>query len=141
MPYSTLEDILALLPEQTVINLTDDSGAGEIGQDKVAAAIADADAEIDGYCATRYTVPFDPVPAVIRKCSADLAIYNLYSRYAESVPETRKDRYKNCLKLLENISRGVVTVGETAAPPPLSTGAGKASAPERIFSPEKMETY
>ena len=141
MPYSALADITALIPERTVINLTDDSGLGVPDQVKVDAAIADADAEIDGYCAGRYTVPFDPVPAVIRKCSADIAIYNLYSRCAESIPESRKDRYKNCLELLKNIARGIVTIGETAAPPPVSTGGGKVSAPERIFSAEKMETY
>lgn len=141
MAYSTLADMTATTPEQAVINLTDDSGVGVVDQDKVSAAIADADAEIDSYCAARYTVPFDPVPAVVRKCSVDIAVYNIYSRYAEKVPETREARYKNAIKLLENIAKGVVTIGETVAPPPVSSGGGKVSAPGRIFSAEKMESY
>ena len=44
------------------------------------AAIADADAEIDGYLAKRYAVPLAPAPRVINKFSKDIAVYNLFSR-------------------------------------------------------------
>lgn len=143
MAYSNLSDITATTPEQTVINLTDDSGVGVVDQDKVSAAIADADAEIDSYCAARYTVAFDPVPAVIRKCSVDIAVYNIYSRYAEKVPETREARYKNAIKLLENIAKGVVTLGEVPAPPTNPQGSNRPElcSNERIFSRETMRDY
>jgi len=140
MVYCALADITATIPAQTVINLTDDSDVGAVDQAKVTAAIADADAEIDSYCAARYTVPFSPVPAVIRKCSADIAVYNLYSRCAESIPESRKERYKNALELLKNIAKGIVTLGEVPAPAanPESAGRPEISGPPRIFTRDTM---
>lgn len=143
MAYATLSDITATIPEQTIINLTDDSGVGVVDQDKVVAAIADADAEIDSYCAARYTVPFEPVPAVIRKCSVDIAMYNLFSRCGEKVPENRESRYKNAIKLLENIAKGVVTLGEVPAPPSNPQGSNRPEivSNERIFTRETMRDY
>jgi len=80
MAYSTQADILEQLSEAHLIQLTDDAGAGTVDADVVSRAIADADAEIDSYCATKYDTPFTTVPAVIRKLSVDMAIYNVYAR-------------------------------------------------------------
>lgn len=135
--YCTLTDITALIPEQTVINLTDDSGIGVIEQASVDAAISDADAEIDSYCAGRYLVPFGSalgttVPAVIVKVSVDVAIYNLYSRCAEKIPESREARYKNAIALLKEIAKGVVTLGQVPAPEANPQGSNR---PETVSSP------
>lgn len=43
-------------------------------------AITDADAEIDGYLAKRYSLPFAETPKVLNKFSKDIAVYNLASR-------------------------------------------------------------
>lgn len=123
--YCTLADITALIPEQTVINLTDDSGIGVVEQSAVDAAISDADAEVDSYCAARYQVPFSPVPAVIVKVSVDIAVYNLYSRCAEKIPESREARYKNAIALLKEIAKGVVTLGQVPAPETTPQGSGR----------------
>ncbi len=141
MAYCALADITATIPEQTVTNLTDDSGTGEADQGKVTAAIADADAEIDSYCAARYTVPFSPVPAVIRKCSVDVSVYNLYSRCAESIPDSRKERYKNAIELLKNIAKGVVTLGEVPSPAtnPESAGRPEITSSTRLFTRDTMK--
>jgi len=116
MAYCTLENITNTVPEQTIINLTDDAAVGVIDPVKVDTAIADAEAEVDSYCATRYQVPFAVVPPIVRKITTDIAIYNLYSRCAETVPEIRETRYKSAIKLLENIAKGIVALGELPAP-------------------------
>jgi phage gp36-like protein len=141
MAYCTLNDITQAVPVTTVINLTDDAGSGAVDQGKVDTAIADAAAEIDSYCATRYTVPFAVVPAIIRKTAADIAVYNLYSRCAEKVPETREARYKASVKLLENISKGIVTLGEVPAPPALPQNAAtpEITSAERLFTRTTMK--
>ena len=75
MPYATQADILDQLDEDILIQLTDDADTGDVVDDVVTRAIADADAEIDGYCGKRYSVPFDTVPPIIRKFAVDIAIY------------------------------------------------------------------
>ncbi len=119
MPYSTLDEIVKLLPEATLIELTDDTGAGTVDGAVVAEAIAQADAEIDSYCGGRYGVPLSPVPEIAKKLSADIALYHLYSRRVAQMPEARKDRYKDAVRLLEGIAKGAVTLG---ADTPASSG-------------------
>ena len=52
-------------------------------------AISDACAEIDGYLAKRYRVPFTKTPQVINKFAKDISVYNLVS-----VSYTHLDVYK-----------------------------------------------
>ncbi|MEW6378072.1 MAG: DUF1320 domain-containing protein [bacterium] len=98
-------------------------------------AIADAGAEIDSYCAARYTnLPFTGVPVMIRKISVDITLYNLYAR-RKGAPDERRDRYISALKFLENVARGVVSLGADAPdtenyPGPMTTGSKR----DRIFS-------
>ncbi|MBE7415084.1 MAG: DUF1320 domain-containing protein [Deltaproteobacteria bacterium] len=138
--YCTLDDIKKLLPEESLIQLTDDEGQGTVDQGRVDEAIAQADAEIDSYCAVKYRVPFDPVPDLVKKCSVDLAIYNLYSRRVEEIPQTRTDRYRNAIRQLEGISKGTVSLGVDPAPSAASHGERPdISGPARIFSRTRME--
>ena len=142
MAYCTLDDIKRQLPEAVVMSLTDDSVTGSVDEGVVAEAIADADAEINAWMGGRYQVPFSPVPDVIRKISIDIAVYNLESRRDGDPPEVRKDRYRNAVKLLESIARGIVTIGaeESAAP------AGPAdlplfTTPDPVFTRETLEGF
>jgi phage gp36-like protein len=121
MPYCTLADIFERLPEKVVIQLTDDDRLGVVDQVKVDAAIARADKEIDAWCGTRYSVPFASPPAVLREISADLAVYHLYARKVDKIPETRADGQKNALRLLEKISEGKVSLGVDQLPPAAPT--------------------
>lgn len=144
MAYSILADIEELLPETTIVQLTDDEDLGTINEVRVTEAIASADAEIDTYCGTKYSVPFSPVPPVIKKCSVDMAIYNLYSRKAEELPQTRTDRYKNAIRLLEAIAKGTISIGEipepTASEDASSAECNKTSS-DRIFTRDKLEGF
>lgn len=142
--YSTLDDIKKLIPEEIVIQLTDDEDLGAVNQARVDEAIAQADAEIDSYCGTKYSVPFSsPVPDIVKKISVDIAIYNLYSRKVEKIPDTRADRYKNAIRQLEGISKGLISIGEAEAPAPTTQGSPETNKEtnDRIFTREKMEDY
>jgi phage gp36-like protein len=111
MPYCTLADIRERIPDKVIIQLTDDARTGDIDAARVAAAIARADGEIDAWCGTRYRVPFATAPPVIGQLSADMAVYHLYARKAEKIPDTRAAGYKNAVELLKEISRGNVSLG------------------------------
>jgi phage gp36-like protein len=143
MPYSTLEDIRKLMPEEVLVQLTDDEATGSVNQARVDEAIAQADAEVDSYCGGRYSVPFGTVPDVVRKLSVDIAAYNLYSRRVDEVPESRAERYRDAVRQLEGIARGLISLGVDPAPPsPSETGAETNRAADgNVFTREKLEGF
>lgn len=113
MSYSTIDDIVANIPSSNIIQVTDDVGAEQVNLEFVNEAIAYADSLIDGYLKGIYPVPLSPAPKLINKISIDLAIYHLYSRRFElDMPESMMQRYKNSIKILEQIRDGVVQLGE-----------------------------
>ena len=134
MPYCTQTDIEEQLSPAELIQLTDDAGAGTLDSTVLARAIADADAEIDAYLYQNYSTPLSSVPAIVRKLSVDIAIYHLCSRRPVGMPDIRKARYDLALKMLKDISTGLISIG--ALPPtlpgdgPKSTGARD----DRIFT-------
>ena len=113
MAYCTQSDILEQLDEDILVQLTDDADAGVVDTSVVTRAIADAAAEIDSYCGTRYDLPFSPVPVMVRKISVDIAIYNLYAR-RKGAPEARQKRYDDAVKTLRDVSKGLVSPGADA---------------------------
>ena len=110
MSYSTKDDILLQIDEETLINLTDDDDSGTIDDNVVNRAIADADALIDSYLSSRYAIPLLSAPAIIKNISVDIAIYNLYSRRTDTIPDIRKDRFTNALKYLQDITNGKIAL-------------------------------
>ena len=141
MPYCILDDISEQIPEEELISLTDDANVGVIDTSITDRAVADADAEIDGYCGRQYSVPLDPVPGIIRKFSVDICIYNLFSR-RQGAPEDRRTRYKDAIKFLENVAKGIVTLGvDDPDSTPSDTHAPQISSSERIFSRSKLKGY
>jgi phage gp36-like protein len=138
--YCTLDDLRQALPEEILIQLTDDANLGAVDSDRTGEAIGTAGAEIDGWVSSRYVVPFaSPCPALIRKCAIDLAIYNLYCRRVEKVPETREARYKDALRLLEKIASGAVNLGTTQVPAAEAAPAASFDAAPRRFTRTTLE--
>ncbi len=137
MAYSIQDDLLEQISEDLLIQLTDDAGGGTVDTSVVDRSIADADAEIDSYCATRYPVPFSPVPVMVRKTSVDIAIYNLFAR-RRGAPEDRQERYNNAVRWLKDVSRGLISLGANA--PNTDDEAGPAASTDksdRIFTTGK----
>jgi len=98
-------------------------------------AIADADAEIDSYCASEYDdLPFATTPGMIRKISVDITIYNLFAR-RKGAPLGRKLRYDNAVSFLTNVAKGLIRIGVDA--PVADDDAGPEATTkksDRIFS-------
>jgi phage gp36-like protein len=134
MAYCTQTDMLESISEDDLIDITDDDDAGIIDTDAVDRAIADADAEINTYCAVQYDVPFATVPAMVRKIAVDIAVYNLYSR-RRGAPDDRKERYNNAIALLKSVAAGTVSLG-VDTPSPDDDGGPAAVNPksDRIFT-------
>lgn len=142
MAYSNLSDIEDQLSESELVELTDDAGEGVVDGSVVARAIADADAEIDAYAGNRTRVPFCPVPAIIRKTSVDLAVYNLYARRQGAIPEIREKIYENALKRLSLIREGKITLGpdDPGGNPPVMGGVAS-TGPAQVMTDDKLNAF
>ncbi|BDD88872.1 gp436 family protein [Desulfofustis limnaeus] len=130
MAYAQLADLVALLPEETLIRLSNDQNdASAVDGATIAAAIDQADRVIDGYVGMQRTVPLDPVPGLIRTISANLAVYFLYRR-RNQVPEVWDKQYQADLAVLVKISTGQIgfgAAGKKEEPPgqTLAASSGK----------------
>ena len=97
MSYSTRAEVREMLKDDALNAIIGDTFEEDEAEREakigpiIDMAIGDADAEIDGYLAKRYKVPFDPVPRVLNKFSKDIAIYNLYSRIGIDESEAEKN--------------------------------------------------
>lgn len=144
MSYTDYDRMKKAIPEQTLIELTDDPGLGVVDQEKIDGCIEAADSEIDGYIPEEFPLPLVPVPRVITRISTVISIYNCFARYAGKIPETWATQYDNVVKLLEKIQTKKINLrqeeqGETTTPPPAERF--KMSAPERIFTGDKLKGY
>lgn len=138
--YIIKDDIIEQLPEETLKQLTDDEGLDAINDGRVDAAIEDAEGEVNGYLQSRYSTPLSPVPAVVKKFTTDIAIYNLYARRL-GAPEDREKRYKNAVKFLENVSRGIVTLGADSPQQTTSANDTSLESASRVFTRKSMEDF
>ena len=105
-------------------------------------AIGDADAEIDGYLMKRYPVPMSPVPAVIRKYSKDIAVYNLVSRTGINESERQNNyltRYKNAISFLSKVAKGEADIVKEGTDLSMAAATGfQLSSSPRLFSRKSM---
>ncbi len=115
MPYCTLEDLIKTLPEERVIELSDDSDTPtSVNEDNINEVIAKADGDIDGYIGGRYSLPLTTVPQKIKDISVDLAIYHLFTRRPErEAPDGIRTKYNDGLKRLKDIQDGKFLLGIT----------------------------
>lgn len=141
--YSTIDDIKKLIPESTLVQLTDDERLGTVNQTRVDEAITAADTVINGYCGKKYSVPFAIAPDMVKALSVDIAIYNLYSRKVEEIPSTRETRYKNAISVLKGISDGTISIGIDPEPAATTQGAPETNKTEsdRVFTRDKLKGF
>ncbi len=141
MAYITTTDILTQLPEDTLIELTDDDGTGEINQTVVDQAIADADAEVDAYCGTKYAVPFATPHPILKKCSIDIAIKNIFARRVDELPEARRRAYDNTVRILRDIASGTISLGVDPEPAAKTEGGPATNITDRVFTKDSLENF
>ncbi len=138
MPYTTRAEMIERFGERELIQLTDRSGAGIIDEAVLSRAMADADAEIDGYLRERYALPLAAVPPVLARLAANIARYNLYD---EMAPEEPRRRYEDAVRTLKAIAKGEVHLGLPTGGAAPAVGAPKVAGPARTFSRNGLRSY
>ena len=128
--YASLSDMTARYGEQLLIGLTDRGAVatGEIDEALVTKALADATETIDGYLrAAGYVTPLAAVPGNIADLCQSIAIWKLYVTEA---PEKITTDYRDAVRALEAISKGVIKLA-VAGVEPASTGSSGVQVTDR----------
>lgn len=146
MRYCTLTDLERAIPKQTLIWLSnEDPAATNYDVAVLEDAINYAEELADGYLVSRYTLPLEPVPTIIRDAVAYLARYWLYQRRPEgAIPEAVKDGKKDALDTLSQIQKGSISLNVKATDSVVEvkeSGVFRVGAPKRRFSDDMLEKW
>lgn len=129
--FATLADMQARFEARDLIQLTDEEGTGEIDAARVDAALTRADGIITGYVARRHKdVALLAGNQLLSDIACDLAFAELWR---SDRPEHVKDRHKDAMKRLDDISTGKIVLdgGQEVAEP----------RPDAIMFPGQPNTF
>ncbi len=142
--YCTIEDIQKFVDNSTLIHLTDDNQTGEIDTTVIEEAIIYSETLTDAYLRGRYSLPLPQAIKIITFIVLDLSIYRLYSRrLGTDMPESINEKYKNAIKTLEKIQKGIVSLGIEipGTAPELGEYRTNKSFQDREFSKGRLKAY
>lgn len=88
---------------------------GTTDSELVAAAIAEADAWVNAELSKRVATPMDPVPDLVKACSANEAVYILKRNAGQADADDRAD-HEERRELLRSIATGETTTGDDNSP-------------------------
>ncbi len=144
MFYCTAEDIEIQIGKEPLIQLTNDNcEQNTIDTVVCEEAILYSSTLIDGYLRGRYNLPLNTQFPLLRVVAMDLSIYRLYSRrIMTEIPEVVCDAYKNAIKTLENLQKGIITL-ETQDNQTLQNGQYRTNKTEldRLFNKGRLSEY
>lgn len=140
MPYATQADLTDRFGAPELAQRTNRTDGLTIDTVVLGRALVDADAEIDGYLSTRYSLPLASSPVVLVRLACDVARYRLYD---DGVPTTVRQRYEDAVSLLKRLASGEVQLAGVS-PAPAAGGSGNAVAarvPSRVFGVDRLQSY
>jgi phage gp36-like protein len=112
--YASQEDVERVAGgAQALADLTDldGTGSGEVDPDVLAAALADADAEINSYVGRNRKVPLaEPYPPRVKRVAAEEAVHLLRLR-RRMVGDADQQQHEDNLRWLEGVAKGFLTLG------------------------------
>jgi phage gp36-like protein len=129
MPYATSQDVIDALGTREAAAISDRLGTGAPNAAVLAAALARAEDEVNAYVGRRYALPLmtaagaaAATPLIIKRLVIDIARYR---QTGTEIMETEaiRNRFKDALKVLEQIADGKVSLGNLM----LATAGGPAS--------------
>lgn len=133
MAYCSEDDLLKMIPQADLADLTVESG--EVPDSLIVIdAISKAAAEIDSYLGVKYVVPMATPPDRVKALAVDLAIYHLYSRRS-IVPPVWQQRHDAAVAFLKQVVAGqMVIVGPQGELPTMAKEVTDATSAIRAFT-------
>ncbi|NVM78901.1 phage gp36-like protein [Duganella sp. SG902] len=143
--FATQDDMVRRFGMREVIQITDREMTGAIDPQVLQGGLADADAEISGYLASRYTLPLAATPLLLVGYACDIARYRLTGTDAVCTPDI-ESRYNQAIKYLGQVASGSISLGTDANGVPVDAGETtnatiKARAGRRRFDGRSLEGY
>lgn len=141
MTYATIAQLTDRFGERMLIALTDraEVATGVVDTDVVDRALADTDAQIDGYLAARYALPLASTPALVADLAQVIAIWKLHPY---SPDEKIKKDYDDALKMLRDIADGRVKLDLAGVEPEgVDTGGVQITDRERPLTEDNMKGF
>lgn len=135
MTYATPQDLIARLGEREATAISDRAATGQPDLVVLASALALAEDEVNAYVGRRYALPLKSadtglavVPSMLTRLAIDIARYR---QTGTEIMETEsiRNRFKDALKVLDQIARGEVSLGNVVlagAGGPAAVGGGSA---------------
>lgn len=106
MSYCTIANIIEVIPNSDLVQLTNDDGGSTVDNDKITNAIEFSTSMIDGYLRGRYTLPLLSTPDIIKYSAIDIVVYRLYCRrLLDEMPIQIQQKYDDTVKLLGEIQK------------------------------------
>ncbi|HQR97579.1 MULTISPECIES: DUF1320 domain-containing protein [unclassified Polaromonas] len=120
MPYVTPEELIDRLGTREATAISDRQKTGAPDLVVLADALALAEDEVNSYVGRRYALPLitsggqpAAIPPTVKRLVIDIARYrNTGTEVMETEPI--RNRFKDAVKLLEQISRGEINLGDLA---------------------------
>lgn len=106
-------------------------------------AIASSENIINGYIGARYTVPLTPdIPLLIVDICVQLTIFKLYQRRRRlKMSESLEKSYKDAIKMLVDISKGVVIIPELTPADEVDTSEVLSTSRTKIYTQSYLDSY
>jgi len=114
MSYATQTDLINQFGEAEVIAISDRNLAGVVDTIVVEGGLQRASDTMDSYLASRYPLPLAVVPQLLVDICCDIARYKLLGVDATET-EAARNRYRDALKMLEQIRDGKLDIGLTVS--------------------------
>lgn len=140
MAYATLSDLIERAGEAELRQIADRDRDGVPDPAVVDAALTDADNLINGYVATKYSLPLPSVPDIVLTWVVSIARYVLHRN---GPPEHVRQDYKDAIAALKDVAAGRLALPfpATEEQPGIASGQVKARHPDRVFTPAKLQGW
>jgi phage gp36-like protein len=138
--YITQADLVERFGSAQILELSDRDNTGAIDAGRVAQAIADTSARIDGYLGDRYALPLLTLPAAIPPLACDICRYIL----ADLPTGEMRARYDDAIAWFGKVAEGKFGLGldQTGqVPPSAPEGAPQFVTAPRYLTQERLHDF
>ena len=131
MAYAALTDMAARYGNDELTQLAPDSTGANPDPVAIGVALTDAAGVIDGYLASRYQLPLNPVPAIVIRWNCDIARFFLWK---SNPSDAVTGLYKGAVSGLAAAAQGSLVLEVAAVDTPLNTDTIVVEGPRREFA-------
>ncbi len=136
--YASVTDMEARFGASELLQLTDclEEALTDDAFASVETALVDATASMNGYIRVRHALPLKETTPILKRAACDIARFYLYK---DCVPEGVKSQYEEAIKLLKDISKGIIKlIDETGETPKQAEKVVLVGGSNRLFNQKTM---